>query len=93
MMTENTSAFRRVLEDLAHSRGLAGAEELAERAAAVDPSMISPQTLLEDPRGGYGNALDAVLGLSEDEKKLISAAFVETFMRSDHLPRAGGLED
>ncbi len=86
-MTENISAFRRVLEDLAHSRGLANAEELAEKAAAVDPRMSSP-ALLENPPVGFGNALDAVLHLSEEEKVLISGAFVETFMRPSRLRRS-----
>ncbi len=85
-MTENISAFRRVLEDLARSRGLAGAEELAEKAAEVDPRMSSP-ALLENPPGGYGHALDAVLHLSEDEITLVWAAFVETFMQRDRLRR------
>ncbi len=85
-MTENMSAFRRVLEELAHSRGLAGAEELAEKAAAVDPRMSSP-ALLENPPVGFGNALDAVLHLTEEEKTLISGAFVETFMQRDRLRR------
>ncbi len=87
-MTEHISAYRRVLEDLAHSRGLADAEELAERAVAVEvPPRMSRRELLERPPGGYGIALDAVLCLSEGEKKRISAAFVETFMQRDMLRR------
>ena len=85
-MAGHTTAYRRVLEDLAESRGLAGAEELAEKAAAVAPGLTAEE-VLENPPGGYGNALDAVLSLSEEEKALISSAFVETFMRPSRLRR------
>ena len=37
MPNETTNPYREVLEDLAQSRGLSGAEELAERAAEADP--------------------------------------------------------
>jgi hypothetical protein len=72
-------AYRDVLEDLAKSRGLSGAEELAKRAHALDPE-CSVRLLLEDPPGGYGRLLDRILTLSEEEKIRLSNSFAWTFL-------------
>ena len=72
-------AYRDVLEDLAKSRGMSGAEELAKRAHALDPE-CSPEQLLSNPPGGYGRVLDRVLALSEEEKVRLSNAYAWTFL-------------
>jgi hypothetical protein len=72
-------AYRDVLEDLAKSRGLSGAEELARRAHAVDPA-CEVRLLLEDPPGGYGRVLDQILGLGEEEKVRLASSFAWTFL-------------
>ena len=46
MTNETTNPYRLVLEDLARSRGLSGAEELAEKAAEVDPD-YTPREILD----------------------------------------------
>ena len=51
MPNETTTPYRAVLEELAHSRGLSGAEELTDRAAGVAPG-FTPTTILEKPRAG-----------------------------------------
>ena len=88
--------YRAVLEDLAKSRGLSGAEELAEKAAAADPD-YTPREILDGSFGGFGPALDEVLDLDDKERMRIVAAHLEA---SDDLarcstpgcdrPRAGG---
>lgn len=85
MPNETTStAYAMVLEELAQSRGLSGAEELVERAAdAEELEDYSAQALLEEPPAGFGPVLDRVLDppLSEPERLLLMKAFVETFWR------------
>ena len=71
--------YRDVLEDLAKSRGLSGAEELAKQAHALDPE-CSPKRLLTNPPGGYGIVLDRVLALSEEEKIRLANSFAWTFL-------------
>lgn len=72
-------SYREVLEELAISRGFEGAEEVAMRAVELDPRH-TVQELLEAPNGGYGTALDAVLHMSEEEKRRITDAFTRTFI-------------
>jgi hypothetical protein len=71
--------YRDVLEDLAISRGLSGAEELAQRAGSLDPE-YTVQGLLENPPGGYGRVLDQILTLSEEEKVRLANSFAWTFL-------------
>lgn len=87
-----TTDYRGVLEDLARSRGLSGARALAQLAHEAHPRH-SVRKLLESPQGGFGNALDAVLEMNEEEKVRVSAAFASTFMRPERLPRVGERED
>jgi hypothetical protein len=67
-MTEQmtTTTYRTYLEELALSRGLSGAEELAERTHQAHP-VYSAQQILECPPGGFGSALDDTIALSEEE--------------------------
>lgn len=80
-MTEQvkTEDYRDVLEELAISRGLSGAEELARRAVEAEPR-FTVRSILEDPEGGYGHALDEVLVMSGAEKRRVSDAFARTFL-------------
>ena len=79
-MTETTSPYRSYLEELAESRGLPGAEELAQAAVLADPD-FSVREILENPGGGFGQALDAAISLSEEEKDRLTQAWVHTFIR------------
>ena len=69
--------YRQVLEDLAHSRGFSGAEELARRTAEVGG--FTTADVLENPPAYFGVALDSVLRLTEEEKVRLTDAFVSTF--------------
>ncbi len=84
-MEQRTEGYREVLEELARSRGLSGAEELARRAVEAEPG-FTVRGILEDPRGGYGHALDAVLGMDEAERVRLSDAFARTFLSRRHVP-------
>jgi hypothetical protein len=58
---------------LAHGRGFSGAEELATKAAKVYPEVrsgcrVSTRRILEEPPALYGEALDKVLQLTEEER-------------------------
>jgi hypothetical protein len=88
-MTETTNPYRAYLEELASSRGLSGAEELAERTHEADPH-FTVREILENPGGGFGQPLDAVLGMTEEEKGGLSSAWQETFIspRRDEADRA-----
>ncbi len=77
-MTE-TNPYRTYLKELATSRGLSGAQELAELAHEADPD-FSGREILENPGGGFGAALDAAIGLSEEEKDRLTAAWRDTFI-------------
>ncbi len=78
-MQRRKEEYRDVLEDLAKSRGLSGAEELAKQAHALDPE-CEVRRLLEDPPGGYGIVLDRILTLSEEEKIRLANSFAWTFL-------------
>jgi hypothetical protein len=79
MPNETTTPYRAVLEDLAHSRGLSGAEELVERAAEGTRGLTAA-AILERPPAGYGKSLDAVLRMDDRERGRVAAAFAETFL-------------
>jgi hypothetical protein len=70
--------YRSVLEQLALSRGLSGAEELAAQAAAIDPKRTAAE-FLDPTRGGQGVALAKVLDLSVPEKARIASAYAQTY--------------
>ena len=79
--------FAGVLEELAGSRGLSGLEELVARVNAAGHGLrhvegdLTVERLLEWPPLGYGDALEPVLGLSDDERGRLARAWVETFLR------------
>lgn len=75
------AGYRYVLEHLARPRGLSGAEELARLAHEADPEYAA-EDLLERPPGGFGHALDAVLGMNAEERRRVSDAFGRTFLSS-----------
>jgi hypothetical protein len=80
-MTKQTSnAYRDVLDELAKSRGLSGAEELAEKAADAGP--VHSRKKILDGSSRAGRALDAVLDLTEEERRRISEAWAKTYLRS-----------
>ena len=83
MMT-TTNLYREVLNDLAKRRGLSGAEELAEKAAAADPRYTA-EDLLGARLSGYGEALDSVLKTSEAERNLLVRAFIISFLGGERL--------
>ncbi len=80
MTEQTTTTYRAYLEELALSRGLSSAEELAERAVEADPDFTVAE-ILEQGMGGFGQALDAAISLSEEEKTQLVAAWMDTFMR------------
>ena len=79
--------FAGVLEELAGSRGLSGLEELVARVNAAGHNLrhvegeLTVERLLEWPPYGYGDALEPVLRLSEEEQDRLVKAFVETYLR------------
>ena len=81
------SYYREVLEDLAVSRGLDGAEDLAHRAAEQDSSYTAEE-LLERPPSGFGTALDAVLNMTEEEQCRVSEAFGRTWLNPRRAPES-----
>jgi hypothetical protein len=87
-MTEQikTEDYRDVLEDLARSRGLDGAEELARRAAEVDPD-FSPRQILEADVGGV--PLDRVLALTDEEKLRLTSVIAHADARGRGLGICG----
>jgi hypothetical protein len=76
--------YREVLEDLAKRRGLSGAEELAEKAAVLDPRYTA-EDLLGARLSGYGEALDRVLETSEEERELLVRAFILSYLGTYRL--------
>jgi hypothetical protein len=77
-MEQRAEEFRDVLEKLATSRGLSGAEELARRVVAADPD-YSVRGVLEGDAGGFGAVLDEVLDPppTEAEKLRMVRAMVD----------------
>jgi hypothetical protein len=72
MTEQRTEDYRDVLEELAISRGLSGAEELARRVVEVDPD-FTERDILEATYGGFGPVLDRVFDppLTEEERERI----------------------
>jgi hypothetical protein len=79
-MTSEQTTYRTYLGELARSRGLPGAEELAQAAAAQSDARFSAAEILEDPPGRFGRAIDAVLSLDEQEKDRLARAWRSTFL-------------
>ncbi len=84
MMEQRTEDYRDVLEDLARSRGMSGAEELARRVHEVDPE-YSVRDILEAAYGGFGVPLDKVIGATEEEKRRLSDALAGAGRRARAL--------
>ena len=80
MNATEPTAHERVLEELARSRGLDGIEELRKRLWAAGHRKTS-KLLVEESPGGFGQDLDEILDLTEEEKASITDAFTETFLR------------
>jgi hypothetical protein len=78
MNATQPSAHERVLTELAHSRGYA-LPELVDRLRAAGHRKTA-NTLLTGPVGGFGQDLDEVLSLTEEEMERLVEAFVETFI-------------
>jgi hypothetical protein len=76
MPNETTNPYRAVLDELAQSRGLSGAEELAEKAAEAVPNH-TPEGILEGTSRNFGHALDAVLDLTDEEKGRVGLAVMD----------------
>ncbi len=75
MMEQRTEGYRDVLEALAKSRGLSGAEDLAERVVEADPD-YTVRGVLEGDAGGFGDALDTILdppSTEEERERLVRA--------------------
>jgi len=81
MTEQRTEESRDVLEELAKSHGLFGAEDLAEQAHEADPT-YSVRDILENPQAGFGEALNLVPGMSEEERTRVSGAFARMFLGS-----------
>ncbi len=77
MMEQRTEGYRDVLEDLAKSRGLAGAEALAKQVVEADPD-YTVRGVLEGDAGGVGTVLDAILDppTTEEERERLVRALV-----------------
>jgi hypothetical protein len=78
MNATQPTAHERVLTELAHSRGYT-LPELVDRLRDVG-HLETADSLLTEPVGGFGQDLDDVLTLTEEEMGRLVAAFVETFM-------------
>ncbi len=81
---EQVEDYRDVLEDLARSRGMSGAEELAEKVSAADPA-YSVRDVLEAHQGGFGVPLGKVLNLSGEERVRVSRSLADTTRRKREL--------
>jgi beta-phosphoglucomutase-like phosphatase (HAD superfamily) len=73
------TAHEAALTELAHSRGIADPEELRDRLRPEGRERTA-RLLVEEPPAGFGQALDSVLDLAEEEKVRLARAFVETFL-------------
>jgi hypothetical protein len=82
LTSEETTEYRRYLEELARSRGLPGAQELAQAAATADPA-FTVREILQDPPGRFGRAIDAVISLTEEEKSSLAEAWRSTFLAAN----------
>jgi hypothetical protein len=77
--TPPAGSYRAVLEKISRHHGFSGAEEVARKAAELDPRYRA-EDLLERPAYGYGTALDAVLGMDEAERYRLTRAFSRSFL-------------
>lgn len=80
---EEPGAIGRVVGELATGRGYASLAELAEAINAQTGEDYTAAELADWPRPGFGGHLDAVLGLSEEERERLVAAVVDRI----HEPR------
>ncbi len=74
-MTKVT-ALGRTIEELGRSRGFTGLEELAEALAEATGEDYTAGELADWPRGGFGDDLDAVLRLDDEERARLTAEVV-----------------
>lgn len=73
-----------MLEDLARSRGMNGADELARRVAEVDPDYTG-RDILEASWGGFGDALEKVINTTELGRERIVQALAGAARRARAL--------
>lgn len=81
MTEQRIEDYRDVLEELAKERGFSGAEELARRVVEVDPD-YTEREILEATVGGFGQALDKVIALTEAERVRISESLAGQHARA-----------
>jgi len=77
--SSEATPYRAYLEELATSHGLSGAQELARRTHEADPD-FTVREVLTSPRGGFGQAIDIAISLTEEEKDRLVDAWRETFI-------------
>ncbi len=87
-MEQRTEGYRDVLEDLAKSRGLVGAEALAKQVVEADPD-YTVRGVLEGDAGGVGTVLDAILDPPPTEEE--RARLVRALVDEPRSKRAKGL--
>ena len=74
------TGWERLLEELAASRGIGSIEELAGQVNEKTGKGYTARELRGWPRGGFGNDLDAVLHLTEEEAWRIADTVAKTFL-------------
>lgn len=77
---EPAGSYRSCLERISRAHGYTGAEEVARLASERDPR-YKAEALLTKPPSGYGEALDAVLDMTDAERWRLSSAWGRTFLR------------
>lgn len=75
--TEGIGAIGRVVGELARGRGFVGLKDLAAAVNGATGEDYTAEELADWPRPGFGGHLDAVLGLSEEDRERLVAAVVE----------------
>lgn len=76
---DRSGAYRSALERISRDHGFSGAEEVARLAAELTPG-VAAKRLLTNPEGGFGEALDKALNMTDAEKYRIACAWSRTFM-------------
>jgi hypothetical protein len=74
--------LERVITALARSRGFDGLEELARATNAATGKDYTALELADWPRVGFGRDLDAVLGLSGEERDRLVGAVLDRIQNS-----------
>jgi hypothetical protein len=83
MNATQPTGLERVITEVARDRGFAGLQDLAAAVNEATGKDYTAAELSHWPRPGFGRHLDAVLALSEEERKKLVDAVVERVNASD----------